>query len=114
MDTQLQSLHKIRAEYKQITQQKKVLLARKKELETIIQEYLIKNDLPRVTSNNISIISNQRKTRKRLSKVEKTEQALELLKNLSINNPKKVWEDLQESMRGEPEIIPCIHVKDLV
>jgi ribosomal protein S8 len=71
IDTKLTTLGNLRKQFKEASATRKVIQNQKKACEHEIQDYLAKNNLPRVTNSKISIISNHKKMRKRLSKVEK-------------------------------------------
>ena len=113
IQTKLTALQAARAQFKQASAHRTLVQKEKRLLESQIREYLTEHNLPRVKNEKLSIVANSKKLRKRLSKTEKIEQGIEALKNLGVADPKKVYESLQESLKGEAETVSSIHVKEL-
>jgi len=99
----INELKKITAELSKLNELAKPLRQRKKELETALLTYMNSADkkgISTISLPDIEVLSVEKTVREKLDKDEKEYTAVQLLEQSGIQNPKKVYYDLQELMKG--------------
>lgn len=86
---------------------------RKKQLETIIIDYLQAKDEHGFKHNGIAIIAEEKEARGPKKKSEKIEGGISVLENYGIDNPKEVLEELIERMKGSPVPKTKLKIKEI-
>ena len=90
----------------------KILRIRKKELESNIMEYLREENQPGVKYETVTVLSRERTTCKRLKKTEKEENAIRILEEHGVDNPKDTLESIMNSMKGEQIVVESLQYKE--
>lgn len=106
-------LKKIDTEIKRINETLKPLRARKKEIEASLLEY-IESTNGRVTTiklNDVEVVSVEKTKHEKLSKDEKEKTAIQLLSQSGVSNAKKVYNDLQEMLKGKESTVPTLKLR---
>lgn len=106
----LQQLQKVVNEDKRLAEKRKELSLEKKALETKIQEYIAKMDIPGVKFGSLIVTANQKKVRPRMKKAEKIASGCRILEELGIQNSKAVLTEIIENMKGEVSLAPGITI----
>lgn len=106
-------LSSIIKEEKNIRKNLAKLRARRKELETQVIEYLKTNDDPGLVFKGTAFSAQDLERRSRLSKIEKRENLVEILREEGIGDIDSVLAKIMSSMSGDPELVTKLVVKNL-
>ena len=99
-------LKKIQEELKRMGEVMKPLRKRKKEIEENILNYMKSNGkqgLQGIKLNDMEIVAVEKKTHQKLNKSEKESTGVQLLQQSGVTNPRKVYHDLQEMLKGKED-----------
>jgi hypothetical protein len=109
-------LKKINAEISRLAQLMKPLKARKKEIEENLLKYLAEVNKTQgvnvIKLQDIEIAAVERRTRERLHKDEKEQAALQVLEQNGVANPRKLYSDLQEMIKGKTLVTNKLQMKE--
>lgn len=108
----LRELKNISSEIKRLNMETKLLRLKKKEIEDRIMDYLHTVDQPGVKYGDLIVLSKERTTRKRLKKKEKEENAVTVLENMGVMNPKEALHAILDSMKGEETVVESLQIKE--
>lgn len=111
---ELKELKNVIHEIKRKNVEMKLLRIKKKELEENIMEFLRLEEQPGVKFEDIVVLSKERTTCKKLKKTEKEENAIVVLENLGISNPKEALTSILDSMKGESIVVESLQFKESV
>ena len=105
-------MKQIDTEILRITNIRKSLLAKKKELEKSLKKYLKDNNEEGIWYGDVLVTLDEKDTRKRRKKTERDENARNVLQKHGISNASKVLEELNEAMKGEQYVQEVIKIKN--
>jgi hypothetical protein len=114
----ISELQNIEQELKRLSELMKPLRARKKEIETNILKFMETTNkqqqqtISAIKMSNVELVAVEKKTREKLHKEEKEQHAIQLLKSNGIQNASKVYNDLQELMKGKEQTQNKLKIKD--
>lgn len=94
----------IQKEIDNITQRKKVLTKRKKELDKIILDYCKKNEYGGIQHKGYTATIKSSNIRTRKKKIAKKEAGINVLRDMGVQNAEKTIEELMKAMQGELKI----------
>lgn len=106
-------LNTIIAEQKRLRIQMKKLNDRKKNLESVIINFLHEKDQPGLKYQGVAIVSEEKEVFKRKKKDEKKEDIKETLRNLGVKDLDKAYDELMNSMKGEADTSVKLKIKAL-
>lgn len=111
----IKELEDIEIEIKRINTQLNALRNKRNILKSNINQYLQAKDQPGVKYGNIAIIREEKEkfTSKGIKKKDKQDKAISILKQYGINNPKDVFNEIQNSLKGEKIVDSVIKVKKI-
>ena len=95
-------LKNLNIEIKRLSNQLKTLRNKSKNVEKRITEYLKEKNQPGIKHQDTAIFLDHKEKRSTISRTEKEDNALSILKRYNISNPKEVLEELLESRKGTP------------
>ena len=108
----LKELKNVSSEIKRLNAEIKLLRLKKKDIEERVMEYLHEVDQPGVKYGDLVVLSKERTTRKRLKKKEKEENAVSVLENMGVTNPKEALQTILDSMKGEETVVESLQIKE--
>lgn len=104
VQSDLKELKTVCERLKKVNAEAKELRNRKKELDTKIRVYIIKEGLPGIRYDNLVLTKVEKTQKKSLKKKEKYEAVEEFLNDLGVKNPKEQVKELFENvMKSEEE-----------
>jgi len=112
----ISELKKINAEISRLAQLMKPLKARKKEIEENVLAYMDEVNKSQGVSviklQDVEVATVERRSRERMHKDDKEQAALQVLEQNGVANPKKLYYDLQEMMKGKTTITNKLQLKE--
>jgi uncharacterized protein YydD (DUF2326 family) len=112
----INELKNIEQELKRLNELMKPLRIRKKEIESNILKFMETSNnnqgIAAIKMSDVEVVAVEKKTREKLHKEEKEQHAIQLLKNSGIQNASKVYNDLQELMKGKEHTQNKLKFKD--
>lgn len=108
-------LKKIQDELKRMNEVMKPLRKRKKEIEDNILDYMKTNGkqgLQGIKLNDLEIVAVEKKVHQKLKKSEKENTAVQLLQQSGVTNPRKLYHDLEEMLKGKEESKQALKMTD--
>ena len=110
---EINELNEINIEIKRLSGQLSVLRLRKKVVEKSVVTYLESKEQPGVKFNNTAIVVETKTKRLTKKKNERDIDALRILSEYGINDPKKVLNDILETRKGTEENVQKLTFKKL-
>jgi hypothetical protein len=110
--TFMKELKNIYAEIKRINHHLKNVRDRKAYIETQILDYLERVDEPGIMYEDITVLRHKKVHRQRKPVLAKKEDVVHLLEDAGVGNAEKLYNDIQEKMKGEAESVPTLKVKE--
>jgi|SRR3989344_1883808 len=83
---------------------------KKKDLEETIITYLIEEDKPGIRYENITILSEKKKTRGRIKQKTKEANIIFALESLGVKDPTSAARDILDSMKGQEQTVPKLTI----
>ena len=108
----LKELKNITSEIKRINADCKVLRLKKKEIEDRITDYLNEVNQPGIKFGDIVVLSKESMRRKRLKKKEKEDNAVLILEDMGVLDPRKALDNILDSMKGEQIMMQSLQIKE--
>ena len=110
--SEIRELESLDHEIKSLSQQLRKLRQRKTEVESLITEYLDNNKQPGVKYKGKAFIADTKSKIKRKTKSERENDVLSALSRY-VDNPKEVYKDVVESMKGHETEQKTLKVKKI-
>ncbi len=110
----MKELKTINNEIRRITIQLKNLREKKKDLEEHILTFLKKEEQPGLRYQEMVVLSGEKKIRDKKDKEQKEQEIITLLENAGISDPKSVYTNILEAMKGDQHIVPTLKIKNTV
>lgn len=108
----MRELKNIHTELKRVNLHIKNVRERKQEIEGLILQYLEKVDEPGIMYEDITVMRHQKVQRHRKPGAAKKEDIVHLLEDAGINNAERLYTEIQERLKGEPEAVPVLKIKE--
>jgi hypothetical protein len=86
---------------------------RKENLEAKILEFLDEKNLPGAKYKNIAVMSSEKPSRLRKKKNEKVSEAIAILNNYGISNGAKIFNEIQEALKGDQTSKKVLKLSDI-
>lgn len=108
---ELKELNGIEKEIKNINENKRKLVKKKKEIEKKILKYLEDNSKPGIKYNGTAVIAREKILRPRKKTKDKTHDCQQILNKYGINS-QKVLDELFEAMKGDTKVTKEIMISN--
>lgn len=108
----MRELKNIHSEIKRLNTSLKNIRERRQLVENRILNYLEEVDEPGIMYEDITVLRHKKLQRQRKPTAMKREDVIHLLENNGIANADKVFNDIQERLRGEAESVPTLKIKE--
>ena len=108
----VQELKEINVEIKRLQNETKQLKKRSQELEKFIISYLNEKEQPGLKYQNTAILIENKAKRVGKTKKDIESQAIRILQESGINNPREVLDKINESKRGEKIEMQKVKMQD--
>ena len=108
----LKELEGVAREMHNLNKQMKELRQRKKDLDSIVIEYLDSNDRKGVRLDNIVFVASEKNARGRKKKNEIEKETIEVLRRHGVQGDiHEVIEELEATRKGAPSTVPVLKMK---
>ncbi len=108
-------LKNINNEIKKLTELMKPLKSRKKVLEAQILDYMKSigdKGLTAIKLTDVEVVAVEKRTHEKMKKDEKENTAVQLLQQSGVQNPRKVFRDMQEMMKGKENVKKSVKLQN--
>jgi hypothetical protein len=108
----MRELKNIYAETKRINNHLKTIRERRQQVENRILAYLEEVDEPGIMYEDITVLRHKKVQRQRKPVAMKRENIIQLLENKGVHNADRVFNEIQETMKGDAEEVPTLKIKE--
>lgn len=108
----LDELNGVAQEMYNLRKRLKELQQRKRELDSVVIEYLDSNDKKGLRVENIVFVATEKNTRSRVNKSEAINNGVNVLNRYGIqNNAREILEELEATRKGPVSSVPVLRMK---
>lgn len=108
----MRELKNMYAEIKRVNLHLKNIRERKQLIEERILNYLEEVDEPGIMYEDITVLRHKKLQRQKKPVAMKRDDVIHLLENNGVHNADKIFKEIQETMKGDPETVPSLKIKE--
>jgi hypothetical protein len=108
----MRELKNIYSEIKRVNIHLKNIRDRKQLVENRILNYLEEVDEPGIMYEDITVLRHKKVQRQRKPVAMKRDDVIHLLENNGVHHAERIFNEIQETMKGDAETVPTLKIKE--
>ena len=112
IQSNMRELKAINSEIKRIRSELKVFVNKKKQIESVIKEYLYRNEQPGIKYQDLVVLASEKKQRQRKTKEERNQEIASILESYGVRNTEDALLDISDALRGKETITLGLKIKE--
>jgi hypothetical protein len=112
IQSNMRELKAINSEIKRLRSELKVFVNKKKQIESVIKEYLYRNEQPGIKYQDLVVLASEKKQRQRKTKEERNQEIASILESYGVRNTEDALLDISDALRGKETITLGLKIKE--